>query len=616
MLKNLKLGMKMGLGFTLISFVLVLAVITTIFLVGKTNKVTDHLFKVRSPKTQSVLMTLNGVNHSLAALRGWIILGEIKFKEERIKAWEKEIKPSLEKLEELILSSNNAENKKAFHIIQENLQKFAKYQKEIEDIAQTPDNTPVMKVLNGPAMQQKENFAKSITAMINEEFKLEASVERKQLLGMMADIRGSGSLAFSHMQFYLNSGKKDEKVKYKEMWDINDRRFADLTDNMKIFTQQQHEAYDKLKKAREQLMPLFSKMISMREQENWNLANTWLGTKAAPTAFLIKEHLGNILERESKLMNEEMTEAKNLVADLATAEWILLFAGIFLSIIIGVSISRSISKPINKTVNDLAATASQIAATVDEHQRTMAQQSAAVSETTTTTEELDASSRQSKEQAETAASSASQTLNLADEGMLIVKETLSSMEDLKNKVGAIAEQILRLSEQSNQIGDITNLVTDIANQTNMLALNAAVEAARAGEHGKGFAVVAGEIRKLANQSKKSAEQIKTLVANIQKTTHSTVIVTEEGSKTMAQGTQLVKTTLEAFQKVAHAMNIVVENVEQIALNAKQQSEAIKQVSEAMINIKTGAKETSEGISQTRIGVDTMNRATETLKAMV
>ncbi|MGD1717232.1 methyl-accepting chemotaxis protein [Dapis sp. BLCC M172] len=93
----------------------------------------------------------------------------------------------------------------------------------------------------------------------------------------------------------------------------------------------------------------------------------------------------------------------------------------------------------------------------------------------------------------------------------------------------MAQQITRLSEQTNQIGNISQLVGDLANQTNMLALNAAVEAVRAGEHGKGFGVVASEIRKLADESRKSAEKIYTLVADIQTSINSTVLATEAGT---------------------------------------------------------------------------------------
>jgi hypothetical protein len=120
------------------------------------------------------------------------------------------------------------------------------------------------------------------------------------------------------------------------------------------------------------------------------------------------------------------------------------------------------------------------------------------------------------------------------------------MNALREKVDAIADQILRLSEQTNQIGGISGLVSDLANQTNMLALNAAVEAVLAGEHGKGLAVVSGEIRKLADQSRKSAEKINALVADIQTAINSTVMVTDEGTKTVEEGVKIAQGNLRCL----------------------------------------------------------------------
>jgi methyl-accepting chemotaxis protein len=228
-------------------------------------------------------------------------------------------------------------------------------------------------------------------------------------------------------------------------------------------------------------------------------------------------------------------------------------------------------------------------------------------------DELGASSRQSSEQAEAAAAGAQQALKLAEGGTRAVERSLDGMNALREKVEAIADQILRLSEQTSQIGGISGLVSDLANQTNMLALNAAVEAVRAGEHGKGFAVVSGEIRKLADQSKKSAEKINALVADIQTAINSTVMVTDEGTKTVEEGVKIAEETSDAFAGVADAVNNVVLNSQQISLNVKQQAVAIQQVVSAMNSLNTGAQETANGVSQIKIGTHQLNESAMLLK---
>jgi len=273
---------------------------------------------------------------------------------------------------------------------------------------------------------------------------------------------------------------------------------------------------------------------------------------------------------------------------------------------------QHVGEDIRETSQMLSSTTAEISVVVEQHERTASQQSASVNETTVTMEQLARSSRQSSEQAKQAANGAKQVFDLAKDGNVIVRETLEGIDTLKGKVGGIAEQILQLSEHISQIGEITYLVSDLANQTNLLSLNAAVEAARAGEHGKGFAVVASEIRKLADESKKSAARIATLIADVQQTTNATVMATEEGMKTVEQGAQLAQKTARAFDQVSESINRSFEGVEQIALNEQQQTAAIHQVLEAMKAIDAGAKETATGIRQTKESIDTMKQAAHKL----
>ncbi|MFB2768930.1 methyl-accepting chemotaxis protein [Pelatocladus sp. BLCC-F211] len=283
---------------------------------------------------------------------------------------------------------------------------------------------------------------------------------------------------------------------------------------------------------------------------------------------------------------------------------------------LGIFRTRQVVHLIKQLVNVISASIQQTFSGLDQQARIAGQQAASVHETTTTMDELEASCRQSAQQAKSATTAAQQALTTAEDGSQAVKETLESMFILEKKVVAIAEQIVHLSAQASQIASISQIVSDLANQTNMLALNSSVEAVRAGEYGKGFAVVANEIRRLSDQSQKSADKINILVSNIQKAINSTVMVTEEGTKIVKTGVEKVQKSDQAFAGVADAINYMVVNNQQISLNLKQQLDAIQQVVQAMDNINRGAKETATGINQTKLGTEQLSAVALTLKEIV
>ena len=164
---------------------------------------------------------------------------------------------------------------------------------------------------------------------------------------------------------------------------------------------------------------------------------------------------------------------------------------------------------------------------------------------------------------------------------------------LRQKVQMIAELILELSEHTQQIGNTISVVDDIGEQTNMLALNAAVEAARAGEHGKGFAVVAGEIRKLADESKQAITKITSLTSNIQYTTNSTVMATEEGSKEIENVVKDINTISSNSELLLNLIKSVLESLDALNTNALKQSDIIEKLN----NLDEENKNVSENLAQ-------------------
>jgi len=279
-------------------------------------------------------------------------------------------------------------------------------------------------------------------------------------------------------------------------------------------------------------------------------------------------------------------------------------------------LAHRVTSQLQSNIQIIAASTSEISVAIEQQDRTISQQATFVQQTTLTMDELNTSCRQSAEQAQAAADQAHQVLRLTEEGNQTVTQNIEAVVAQQETVAAIAKQILQLSRQTSQIGNISALVSDLANQTNMLALNATVEAVRAGEGGKGFAVVAAEIRKLADQSKTSANKINALVSKIQTEIHSTVIAADEGTKTMAAAANIARITADVLSGVTEATNAVVSNNQQILHNLQQQTVATQQVMSTINTLNAVAQETVHGIGQTRIGTQQLNQVAQQLRAIV
>lgn len=332
--------------------------------------------------------------------------------------------------------------------------------------------------------------------------------------------------------------------------------------------------------------------------------------------FRTAELAKSLVDRERELVKEGKLQSNLAQENIVRA----LGAGTLLMIVVaftlGLWIVRGTNRAISEATNTISTSAKEIAATVTQHERAAISQATMVNETTVTVDELNVSSKQTSEQATAMVDIARKTSSLTDEGSTVVSQAGEGVSGLREKVGVVADQILQLGEQTSQIGIIANLVKDLATQTNMLALNAAVEAARAGEHGKGFAVVASEVRRLADQSKKSAEEATVIISEIQKATNSTIMVTEESTKTVEEVAKMSQKVGHLFEALSGEANRVFENAQQVVLNSKQQSSAVNQIGEAMKSINASVKETAAGVTQTKIGVQNLDEAAQALQRIV
>jgi methyl-accepting chemotaxis protein len=188
--------------------------------------------------------------------------------------------------------------------------------------------------------------------------------------------------------------------------------------------------------------------------------------------------------------------------------------------------------------------------------------------------------------------SSSLTEEKAIEGKKQIDILLKSIEEVKISFDEQAIKINNLNESVSKVGNITNVINGISEQTNLLALNAAIEAARAGEAGRGFAVVSEEVRKLAEQSKESTEEIQRLIELISSETKDVLDNSNNVTGLVDKQSSTVISTREAFNEMLNSLSNIGPYVAETNKSLETTMESKDSIIETMDNITAVSQETS------------------------
>jgi methyl-accepting chemotaxis protein len=228
-------------------------------------------------------------------------------------------------------------------------------------------------------------------------------------------------------------------------------------------------------------------------------------------------------------------------------------------------------------------------------------------------EEMSGNILQITKSSETMLVTVDNTFQVTDQGALSIEKVVNQMNLINEGVSNASQIIRKLGQRSSEINSILGMITQIADQTNLLALNAAIEAARAGEHGKGFAVVADEVRKLAEESKKSADQITKMISYIQTETELAVSSMEEQSNKVSDGFEYSQDAKKAFTLIGQSMGEVIEKVSDVSCAIELLSIHSKNVEQAIDEVKViaegGVTTTREVAAGTEENVATLQEVT-------
>ncbi|MGE4298825.1 MAG: methyl-accepting chemotaxis protein [Desulfovibrionaceae bacterium] len=180
--------------------------------------------------------------------------------------------------------------------------------------------------------------------------------------------------------------------------------------------------------------------------------------------------------------------------------------------------------------------------------------------------------------------------------------------------GGATATMRTLGDAAKEIGKVTDVIKRIAEQTNLLALNATIEAASAGDAGRGFAVVAGEIKELANQSAKAAEDIANKIQGIQATTDDAVTVIAEVTGIIGNINEAVGTITSAVENQTRSATDIAQSVEETNKGAGSIARSIAELSKGAGDMSQNAGEVAKGVNevaQSVVGVSTQARAANT-----
>ncbi|MEK5079185.1 methyl-accepting chemotaxis protein [Solibacillus sp. FSL W7-1436] len=203
----------------------------------------------------------------------------------------------------------------------------------------------------------------------------------------------------------------------------------------------------------------------------------------------------------------------------------------------------------------------------------------------------------------------------AKDGGQIIYDAQQQMSIISSSTNSVNALVQKLAQQTEEINNISQLITSITDQTNLLALNAAIEAARAGEHGKGFAVVADEVRKLAEQSKSSANSIVNLTLEIKADTENVERAVSDSLVSVEDGVKIISHAGESFTTIVDAVTQMSMQIQEISATSEELSASAEQVTASVNEIAHSSNESSGNLEMIAAAVEEQTATMQQVNAV-
>ncbi|MDH2348735.1 methyl-accepting chemotaxis protein [Bradyrhizobium sp. SSUT18] len=351
-------------GFALICILLAATVIYTVSVVSDVSSRINQVVQQRAPVAIASTELVGNLYSTLSTLRGYLLTGDAQAKRDRAAVWA-ELDRTAAAVDHMAEGFSSPQNQSNWREARALIAGFRQAQDRAELVAFTPAAYPASELLAKEAAPLIATMFAEITAMIDEEEKLDATPQRKRLLKTFADVRGNLAAAGSQLRLYVASGEAADRDKFEKPLATFRAALASVGMQEELLTPTQGTAYQAIVKANEAFAPLPGKIFAIRQTPQWNAPVFLLSTEAAPRAARILDLLDGRKDAEGKRagglksdQQSKLAEDARSVADevekLLLLQWILLAAGLALGTAIAILVARSITGPIVELVADSA----------------------------------------------------------------------------------------------------------------------------------------------------------------------------------------------------------------------------------------------------------------------
>ena len=247
--------------------------------------------------------------------------------------------------------------------------------------------------------------------------------------------------------------------------------------------------------------------------------------------------------------------------------------------------------------NVVSSASAELSAQIEQSDRGAAESASRLSEAATAMNEMNATVQEVAKNAGAASTASAETREKAEAGAQVVEKAVHSIEEVHQMSLDLKEDMTQLNEHAQDITRIMGVISDIADQTNLLALNAAIEAARAGEAGRGFAVVADEVRKLAEKTMASTNDVGNAIKAIQESTAKSMTGVDNAVERIGEATELASRSGAALEEIVATVEATGDQVNAIATASEEQSAASEEINQSIVQVNDIARQSAEAMGE-------------------